>query len=296
MIRTQKRQPDICPNRSSSFDSQHRFASSSFTVECCPLHFHSPNLVNHASEAMANDVTATLKVYVTLLAIAVILVASTESKPTWPHQLYFSSYQYPSAAVSGQSQLHHYRDTYSPYYVYNVHTHNPQLPEYNFFYGTPTYDFRFPLSPFYPAPKPSESSPGSKPTPTTPTSTDESTEGKDDKVEKLDTKVESEKEDKKSNDVHTQNPQLPEYNFFYGTPVYDFRFPLSPFYPALKPSESSPGSKPTLTTSTSKDESTEGKDDKVEKLDTKVVSEKKEKNLSDTEDKNDNDSITVDSI
>ncbi|XP_053983687.1 uncharacterized protein LOC128878978 isoform X1 [Hylaeus volcanicus] len=235
-------------------------------------------------------------VYVTLLAIAVILVASTESKPTWPHQLYLSSYQYPSAAVSGQSQLHHYRDTYSPYYVYNVHTQNPQLPEYNFFYGTPTYDFRFPLSPFYPAPKPSESSPGSKPTPTTPTSTDESTEGKDDKVEKLDTKVESEKEDKKSNDVHTQNPQLSEYNFFYGTPVYDFRFPFSPFYPALKPSESSPGSKPTLTTSTSKDESTEGKDDKVEKLDAKVESEKKEKNLSDTEDKNDNDSITVDSI
>ncbi|XP_043256768.1 uncharacterized protein LOC122399832 isoform X2 [Colletes gigas] len=144
----------------------------------------------------------------TLLAIAVILVASTESKPTW-HDLYLSNYQYPSTAINVQPHLLHYQDTYSPYYVYNdvnaipttlVASHKPtvpHLPAYSFYYGTPVYDLRVPLGPLYPALKPSK--PCSDPKP--PTSTTETTEMKDDGVEKLDTKIESEKKMKKPSDT-----------------------------------------------------------------------------------------------
>ncbi|XP_076635893.1 uncharacterized protein LOC143348975 [Colletes latitarsis] len=162
----------------------------------------------------------------TLLAIAVILVASTESKPAW-HDLYLSNYQYPSTAINVHPQLLHYQDTYSPYYVYNVQTQDVNAI-------------------------PSTVVANNKPT----------------------------------------VPHLPTYSFYYGTPVYDFRVPLGPLYPAVKPSQPCPD--PKLTTTTT--ETTEVKDDGVEKLDTKIESEKKMKKPSDTKDSNDDDSITVESI
>ncbi|XP_012141763.1 uncharacterized protein LOC105662597 [Megachile rotundata] len=143
-----------------------------------------------------------------ILAIAVILVVSIESKPIWPN-LYVSNY--PSQAISVQPQLLQYQDTYSPYYVYNVRTDVntipaavlangkpsvPHIPAYNFYYGTPVYDLRFPLNPVYPVLKPGQ--PGLQPKPTAPsTTTTKPADGNEDGIEKLDTKVEPETETNK---------------------------------------------------------------------------------------------------
>ncbi|XP_029051691.1 uncharacterized protein LOC114880159 [Osmia bicornis bicornis] len=146
-----------------------------------------------------------MQIHVALLVVVVILVASIESKPIWPN-LYVSNY--PSEAISVQPQLLQYQDTYSPYYVYNVRTDLnaipatilangkpavPHLPTYNFYYGTPVYDLRFPLNPVYPLLKPGQPGPLPKPNPPS-TTTMKPTEESDDGIEKLDTKVEPEKE------------------------------------------------------------------------------------------------------
>ncbi|XP_076178280.1 uncharacterized protein LOC143152251 isoform X3 [Ptiloglossa arizonensis] len=170
-----------------------------------------------------------MQVRVTVLAIAVILATSTESKSIWS-DFYIGNHQYPSAVISVQPQLLRYQVTYSPYYVHNVHTEDVKTI-------------------------PATIVANEKPT----------------------------------------ISHLPAYSFYYGTPVYDFRFPLSPFYPALKPSEPSPDPKPTVPSTTST-ESTEEKDDGLEKLDTKVEPEKEMKHTSDTEDKSNDDSITIESI
>ncbi|XP_076668203.1 uncharacterized protein LOC143368879 [Andrena cerasifolii] len=150
-----------------------------------------------------------MQVHVKLLAIAVILVA-TESKPLWP-DLYVSNYHYPSEAISLQPEVLQYQDTLSPYYFNNVHTEVSgvpaavvtdvksavsHLPAYSFYYGTPIYDLRLPLSPVYPALKPCkpDEAPKSKPPSTT---TTEPSKEKGDGIEKLDAKAEPEKETKK---------------------------------------------------------------------------------------------------
>ncbi|CAK9805943.1 hypothetical protein ANTQUA_LOCUS4637 [Anthophora quadrimaculata] len=151
-----------------------------------------------------------MQVHFTLLAIAVILVVSIESKPSWP-DLYLSNYQYPSAAINVQPQLLQYQAP--PYYFYNVHTDMnvvpaavlangkpsvPHVPGYNLYYGTPVYNIRFPLSPVYPVLKPVE--PGKPPKSTPPSTTTMKPSGEsDDGIEKLDTKVEPEEETKKLN-------------------------------------------------------------------------------------------------
>ena len=151
-----------------------------------------------------------MQVHVKLVTLAVILVASTESKPVWP-DLYVSNYHYPSEAISLQPELLQYQDTLSPYYFNNVHTEVSavpaavvtdvkstisHLPAYSVYYGTPIYDLRLPLSPVYPAVKPCkpDEAPKSQPPSTT---TMKPSKEKDDGIEKLDTKVEPEKETKK---------------------------------------------------------------------------------------------------
>ena len=153
---------------------------------------------------------ASCTVHVKLVAIAVILVASTESKSFWS-DLYVSNYHYPSEAISLQPELLQYRDTLSPYYFDNVHTEVSavpaavvtdvkssisHLPTYSFYYGTPIYDLRLPLSPVYPALKPCkpDEAPESKPPSTT---TMKPSKEKDDGIEKLNTEAEPEKETKK---------------------------------------------------------------------------------------------------
>ncbi|XP_017875204.1 uncharacterized protein LOC108622061 [Ceratina calcarata] len=148
-----------------------------------------------------------MQVYVTLLAFAVILVASIESKPIWSN-LYLGAY--PSEAISIQPQLLQH----SPYYIYNVHANVnavpaaviangkpsiPHLPTYGFYYGNPIYDFRFPLSPVYPILKPGQ--PGELPRPSTePTTTTRPVENSEGGIEKLDTKVEPDKETSRPNE------------------------------------------------------------------------------------------------
>ncbi|XP_076178279.1 uncharacterized protein LOC143152251 isoform X2 [Ptiloglossa arizonensis] len=150
-----------------------------------------------------------IMVRVTVLAIAVILATSTESKSIWS-DFYIGNHQYPSAVISVQPQLLRYQvhtedvKTIPATIVANEKPTISHLPAYSFYYGTPVYDFRFPLSPFYPALKPSEPSPDPKPTVPSTTST-ESTEEKDDGLEKLDTKVEPEKEMKHTSDTEDKS-------------------------------------------------------------------------------------------
>ncbi|XP_017764541.1 PREDICTED: uncharacterized protein LOC108553951 [Eufriesea mexicana] len=153
-----------------------------------------------------------MQLHVALLAFAVILVISIEAKPIWS-DLYVSSYQYPPGAINVHPQLLQYQS--SPYYLYNVHTDASaapaaaiaqgklsvsHLPAYSVYYGTPVYDFRFPLNPVFPILKPAQ--PGGELKPTAPSTTTMKPADKDgeDGIEKLDSKVEPGKETKKPNE------------------------------------------------------------------------------------------------
>ncbi|XP_031839228.1 uncharacterized protein LOC116429891 [Nomia melanderi] len=154
-----------------------------------------------------------MQVYVPLLAIVVILVASTESKPSWSN-LYIDQYSPASSAEAltelnlQQTPIFQYpQQAYSPFYIYNVQTELKDvpaaviahgkpaishIPAYGFYYGQAVYDFRFPFSPVLPTLKPVEPSTTPKPE-SKPTDSKPSTAEKEDGVEKLDNKVESPK-------------------------------------------------------------------------------------------------------
>ncbi|XP_076279538.1 uncharacterized protein LOC143208738 [Lasioglossum baleicum] len=153
-----------------------------------------------------------MQVHVKLLGIAVILVASIESKPIWP-DVYLGNYA-SDAITLQQPQLLHYQQ-HNPYYYYNVATglnnvpaaviaHSkptiPQISSYGVFYEHPFFDFRFPAIPLYPTVKPVQSDEEPKATPPTTTTTAAPTEEKDGGIEKLDNKVEPDKETKKSSE------------------------------------------------------------------------------------------------
>ncbi|XP_033310150.1 uncharacterized protein LOC117210858 [Bombus bifarius] len=158
-----------------------------------------------------------MQVYATLLAFAVILVVSIESRPIGLN-LYVNDHQNPSEVISVYPQLLQYQN--SPFYYQNVPVDvngipaavvaygKPSvshLPAYNIFYSTPVHDFRFPLNPVYPLLKPIQ--PGEPPKPSTPSTTTmkPEVESTEDGIEKLDTKVEPGKEMKKSNESGEDN-------------------------------------------------------------------------------------------
>ncbi|XP_018402926.1 PREDICTED: uncharacterized protein LOC108779892 [Cyphomyrmex costatus] len=83
---------------------------------------------------------------------------------------------------------------------------------------------------------------------------------------------------------------FPDYNIYYGTPIYDIRIPLNPVYPVLTPSRPEiPSVLPPTSTEQSFDEDDY---DGIEKLDMKVDPDTETKNPENT----DNDSITVEAI
>ncbi|KAG7201179.1 hypothetical protein KM043_003969 [Ampulex compressa] len=145
------------------------------------------------------------------VALIAVLIVPSQSKPVWTSVL-AGAYHYPSAAISGQPhylRFAAYQDAYSPYYLYNMHTDVrtvpaavltngiSHLPPYNYYYGTPVYDFGIPLNPVYPVLRPSH--PGSLPRPSvpptsTPRPTNEDEHDDDDGIEKLDSKVDPESE------------------------------------------------------------------------------------------------------
>ncbi|EZA53708.1 hypothetical protein DMN91_007887 [Ooceraea biroi] len=145
-----------------------------------------------------------------MLIVIFYVIGTATSKPLWS-TLIDDNYMHPTF----NAQPHYlatYQDTHSPYYVYNVHMNTggipstiyangkPEaaLPSYSFYYGTPIYDFRIPLSPVYPVLTPSHH-PGFPPRPLLPpTSTQEPFDVDDyDGIEKLDTQVDPNAETKK---------------------------------------------------------------------------------------------------
>ncbi|KZC12845.1 PREDICTED: uncharacterized protein LOC107190995 [Dufourea novaeangliae] len=142
-----------------------------------------------------------MQVHIPLLAIAVILVASIESKPTW-HDVYVSNY--PSTGITVQQpQLLQYQNAYSPYYlstdtlpaavIAGGKSSISHIPTYSFYYGPSIYDLRLPLAPVYPTVKPHLPEQPLKPTLPTTTTTTEATGEKEDGIEKLDNKEKPEK-------------------------------------------------------------------------------------------------------
>ncbi|KAL0114718.1 hypothetical protein PUN28_011789 [Cardiocondyla obscurior] len=135
-----------------------------------------------------------------------MVVGTAVSRPLWS-TLVDANYLYSTSGISAQSQyLGAYQNPQSPYYVYNVYSNiggvpsalhvsgKPdisQVPPYSFYYGTPIYDVRIPLSPVYPVLTPPR--PGISPV-LPPTSTEQSSEESDyDSGEKLDTDTEIKK-------------------------------------------------------------------------------------------------------
>ncbi|XP_012227441.1 uncharacterized protein [Linepithema humile] len=120
-----------------------------------------------------------------------VMIETAVSKPLWT-TLIDNNYLHSMPEINAQPQYFTaYQNTHSPYYIYNVHTNAGGIPGYNFYYGTPIYDYRIPLSPLspiYPVLTPSQ--PGLPPRPLLPpTSTQPSEEDDYDGIEKLDMKV-----------------------------------------------------------------------------------------------------------
>ncbi|XP_076245478.1 uncharacterized protein LOC143186009 [Calliopsis andreniformis] len=145
-----------------------------------------------------------MQIHGKLVAIAVILVASTESKPSGSN-LFVTNYEAskePIETISLQPQVLHY-SSFSPYYFYNIHsdidtipaaivekTTISHYPSYSLYYGTPVFNLRVP-TPLVPhekkPPQPEEKD----------ATTTMKTNGATDTVEKLDARTESQKEKKK---------------------------------------------------------------------------------------------------
>ncbi|XP_066584374.1 uncharacterized protein [Prorops nasuta] len=188
---------------------------------------------------------------VLILSILFVVIATVTSPVhSAPLTNLFTTNSYQYHARNGlQPEYFHaisaYQDPYSPYIIYNVlrvHTdlntipgtvldnEKPAIahfPSYNYF-GTPIYDFRYPLQPVYPVfkpgypgagypnvglpgavfpdasyPLPGEAAPGQPgliPAPTLPPAPTETPLGEDDGIEKLDEKVEAGLNSEKSDD------------------------------------------------------------------------------------------------
>lgn len=155
-----------------------------------------------------------------LLLLATISILEIHSAA--PSNPYTGSYPYPRAIQFHPEylQIAAYRNAHAPYYVYNllqVHadltTGSPtiwpdkqttglaHLLPYGYYYGTPVYDFRFPINPIYPVWSPAHPgfvpSVGSPPISTQRPFDVDNNDGNgdgddDDGIEKLDTKVDPE--------------------------------------------------------------------------------------------------------
>ncbi|XP_020299381.1 uncharacterized protein LOC109863535 [Pseudomyrmex gracilis] len=142
------------------------------------------------------------------------MVGTVVPKPLWSTLV--GNYVYSTPEIKAQPQyLAAYQQMHAPYYVYNIHPNMAgistvygkpgvsHIPAYNIYYGTPIYDFRLPLSPFYPM-----LSPGLPSRPVLPpTSTQEPPYNEDDYdgIEKLDAKVDPDKETKKPENISEQD-------------------------------------------------------------------------------------------
>ncbi|KAK2583821.1 hypothetical protein KPH14_009719 [Odynerus spinipes] len=149
-----------------------------------------------------------------LLVFLVVTISIVEIQSAPHSKLYDTSYQYPQTIQVHPEyvQIAAYQNAHAPYYVYNllqVHTDLAtgaptilpdkqtmtltHLPPYGYYYGTPVYDFRFPINPVYPVFSPSY--PGFAPgagSPPISTQRPFDVDNSDDGIEKLDTKVDPE--------------------------------------------------------------------------------------------------------
>ncbi|CAL7946364.1 unnamed protein product [Xylocopa violacea] len=88
---------------------------------------------------------------------------------------------------------------------------------------------------------------------------------------------------------------VPAYGIYYGSPVYDFRLPLNPVYPVLKPVQPGESPKPSPEPSTTA-RPTEDSEDGIEKLDAKADPEKEMQTPIESSESSDDESVIIESI